>query len=75
MNGKISLDTNIVIRLFKNDPHLDPQLVWAGKKEHTSFEIPTVSLHIHKHIAPEAIIKRESLQPDLLVVWQNEGKF
>src|SRR3989441_12496139 len=20
------------------DPHLDPQLVWAGKKEHTSFE-------------------------------------
>ena len=27
------------------DPHLDPQLVWAGKKEHTSFEVPTVSLH------------------------------
>ena len=21
------------------DPHLDPQLVWAGKKEHTAFEI------------------------------------
>jgi adenine-specific DNA-methyltransferase len=45
-----------------------PQLVWAGKKEHTSFEVPTVSLHIHEHIAPEAIIrsiKRESPQPDL----------
>lgn len=27
------------------DQHLDPQLVWAGKKEHTSFEVPTVSLH------------------------------
>src|SRR5229473_272812 len=26
------------------DPHLDPQLVWAGKKEHSSFEVPTVSL-------------------------------
>jgi hypothetical protein len=22
------------------DPHLDPQLVWAGKKEHASFEVP-----------------------------------
>jgi hypothetical protein len=30
------------------DPHLDPQLVWAGKKEHTSFEVPTVSLHVHE---------------------------
>src|ERR1035441_353726 len=26
------------------DLHLDPQLVWAGKKEHISFEVPTVSL-------------------------------
>jgi len=24
------------------DPHLDPQLVWAGKKEHTSFEVPSI---------------------------------
>ena len=30
------------------DPHLDPQLVWAGKKEHASFEVPTVSLHVHE---------------------------
>ena len=29
------------------DAHLDPQLVWAGKKEHASFEVPTVSLHVH----------------------------
>ena len=29
------------------DPHLDPQLQWAGKAEHTSFEVPTVSLHVH----------------------------
>lgn len=63
MNGKISLDTNIVIRLFKNDPHLDPKLVWAGKKEHTSFEVSTVSLHIHEHIAPEAIIRSVKLEP------------
>ena len=30
---------------YTYDPHLDPQLVWAGKAEHTSFEVPTVSLH------------------------------
>lgn len=39
------------------DPHLDPQLVWAGKKEHTSFEVPTVSLHVHEKIDPRTIIE------------------
>ena len=38
------------------DPHLDPQLVWAGKKEHTSLEVPTVSLHVHERIDPRTII-------------------
>jgi adenine-specific DNA-methyltransferase len=39
------------------DPHLDPQLVWAGKKEHGSFEVPTVSLHVHERIDPHTIIE------------------
>jgi len=39
------------------DPHLDPQLVWAGKKEHISFEVPTVSLHVHETIDPRTIIE------------------
>src|ERR1700740_336566 len=39
------------------DPHLDPQLVWAGKKEHSSFEVPTVSLHVHERIDPRTIIE------------------
>lgn len=38
-------------------PHLDPQLVWAGKAEHTSFEVPTVSLHVHERIDPLTIIE------------------
>lgn len=42
---------------YDYDPHLDPQLVWAGKKEHTSFEVPTVSLHVHERIDPSAIIE------------------
>lgn len=38
---------------YEYDPHLDPQLVWTGEKEHTFFEVPTVSLYIHERIAPE----------------------
>ena len=40
-------------RKYEYDPHLDPQLVLTGKAENTSFEVPTVSLHIHERIAPE----------------------
>src|ERR1022692_1002583 len=46
------------------DPHLDPQLVWAGKKEHGSFEVPTVSLHVHERIDPHTIID---------AVWKRNG--
>ena len=42
---------------YSYDPHLDPQLVWAGKAEHTSFEVPTVSLHVHERIDPRSIIE------------------
>jgi adenine-specific DNA-methyltransferase len=55
------------------DPHLDPQLVWAGKAEHTSFEVPTVSLHVHERIDPKTIVEAvrrpagepEPVQPSL----------
>ena len=42
---------------YSYDPHLDPQLTWAGKTEHTSFEVPTVSLHVHEGINPHNIIE------------------
>lgn len=42
---------------YAYDPHLDPQLQWAGKAEHTSFEVPTVSLHVHERIDPRRIIE------------------
>jgi len=44
-------------KTYDYDPHLDPQLVWAGKKEHTSFDVPTVSLHVHERIDPRTIIE------------------
>src|SRR4030065_1052286 len=42
---------------YAYDPHLDPQLQWAGKAEHTAFEVPTVSLHVHERIDPRTIIQ------------------
>ena len=40
-----------------HDPHIDPQLQWAEKAERTSFEVPTVSLHVHERIDPRTIIE------------------
>ena len=44
-------------RRYEYDPHLDPQLQWAGKAEHTSFEVPTQSLHVHERIDPRTIVE------------------
>ena len=44
-------------RTYAYDPHLDPQLQWAGKAEHTSFDVPTQSLHVHERIDPRTIVE------------------
>lgn len=64
LNGRIN---------YEFDPHLDPQLQWAGKKEGTSFEVDTVSLHVHERIDPitiiEAVKKRELKEQQSLFHW------
>jgi len=54
---------------YAYDPHLDPQLQWAGKVEHTRFDVDVVSLHIHERISTKAILdavrRPEPIQPDL----------
>ena len=51
---------------YSHDPHLDPHLSWSGKAEHTSFEVPTVSLHVHERIDPRTIIEavRKTREPE-----------
>ena len=62
--GLASYDTSIPKpKKYDYDPPLDPQLVWTGKAENTSFEVPTVSLHIHERIAPEAISRSIRIKP------------
>lgn len=44
---------------YDYDPFLDPQLIWAGKKEAGSeFSVPTVPIYVQEKVAPEAIIAR-----------------
>src|ERR1700694_4773837 len=42
---------------YAYDPHLDPSLQWSSKAERTSFEVQTVSLHVHERIDPRSIIE------------------
>jgi adenine-specific DNA-methyltransferase len=60
-------------RKYQFDPHLDPQLQWAGKTEETSFDVDTVSLHVHERIDPltiiDAVRKRELLEQQRLFHW------
>ena len=45
---------------YAYDPHLDPVLQWAGKAEHTSFAVDTVSLHVHERIDAMSILSAVS---------------
>ncbi|MBU2444999.1 MAG: site-specific DNA-methyltransferase, partial [Bacteroidetes bacterium] len=50
-------DKDATKKTYQYDPHLDPQLVWAGKAERLSFKVDTVSLHVHERIDPRSIIE------------------
>ncbi len=62
---------------YEYDPHLDPQLQWTGKKEHTSFEVPTVSLHVHERIDPKTIIetaRKEGVKHKQMSLFEQQEK-
>ena len=62
-------DPDTGAKTYEHDPHIDPYLSWAGKAEHTSFDVPTVSLHVHERIDPRTIIeaarKRDEVEPQM----------
>lgn len=42
---------------YAYDPHIDPSLQWAGKKERDEFSVPSSSIHIHEVIKPLKLIR------------------
>jgi len=61
-------------KTYAYDPHIDPSLQWAGKAEHMSFAVPTVSLHVHERIDPKTIIEvtrvKRAKQPEQLGLFE-----
>jgi len=59
------------IRTLAYDPHLDPQLVWAGKAEREAVEVPAPSIHVHEELSAQKIIgsvRRQRTQQSLFDV-------
>lgn len=76
--GLVSAETDPINgkKTYMFDPHLDPELQWSGKTEGTSFEVDTVSLHVHERIDPLTIIeavrnKESEAQRSLLYYFEN----
>ncbi|MBW1699937.1 MAG: site-specific DNA-methyltransferase [Deltaproteobacteria bacterium] len=77
--GMVSYEPKIAepkTRHYAYDPHLSPQLVWAGKpglksvevEDASGIEVESVALHVHERVSAQAIIKavqREDKQMDL----------
>jgi adenine-specific DNA-methyltransferase len=49
-------DPNGNKKRYSYDPHLDPTLVWTGKKEQSELDVDTVSIHVHERIDPKTIV-------------------
>ncbi|MDE2956792.1 MAG: site-specific DNA-methyltransferase [Bacteroidota bacterium] len=56
-------DPDVPATAYTHDPHIDPFLSWAGKADRLSFEVPTVSLHVHETIDPRTIIEQVQKTP------------
>lgn len=46
------------VKTYSYDPHIDPSLQWAGKKEGDDFSVITSSIHVHESIKPLSIIAK-----------------
>jgi len=44
-------------RRFEFDPHVPPELVWAGKAEEPQIEVDAPSIHVHERLSTDAILK------------------
>lgn len=57
--GLVSSQTDKLngVTKYAHDPHIDPYLSWAGKKEGNEVNVRNLSLHIHERIDSLRIIK------------------
>jgi len=66
-------EARVVLQELKN--RQDAYLAWAGKAEHTSFEVDLVSLHIHERLSTRAILEAaRKPEPQLKLFGETELK-
>ncbi|KKT35844.1 MAG: hypothetical protein UW24_C0003G0045, partial [Parcubacteria group bacterium GW2011_GWA2_44_12] len=78
--GLVSGETDKLngIAKYEHDPHIDPYLSWAGKREGNEVNVRNVSLHIHERVDPLRIVKsflKEkgiASQPSLFDAFENK---
>jgi adenine-specific DNA-methyltransferase len=59
------------VRQLAYDPHLDPQLLWAGKAERETVDVAAPSIHVHEELSAQKIVgsvRRQRLQQPLFDV-------
>ena len=50
-------DAPAVAQPSQYDPHLHPQLLWAGRQEQPAANVPIKPLHVHERVDPAVIIR------------------
>ena len=50
-------------RRYAFDPHLSPELQWAGKTEEPELEVDAPSIHVHERLSTEAIVHAARSEP------------
>lgn len=59
------------VRTLAYDPHMDPQMQWAGRAERDFVVVPAPSIHVHEELSAEKIvgsIRQQRLQQPLFDV-------
>lgn len=57
------------LRRFKFDPHMTPELWWAGKSDHDEFDVEAPSIHVHERLSTEAILHAARKEPAELTLF------
>ena len=60
-------------RTYSFDPHLPPELVWAGKAEEAELTVEAPSIHVHERLSTDAILKAARQENAQIALFADPG--
>ena len=60
-------------RTYSFDPHLPPELVWAGKAEQAELIVEAPSIHVHERLSTDAILKAAQQENAQIALFADPG--